>query len=246
MRTGSYIDRTIRAMEYARRAIAECRGDCNEKANLQICDKTGEAYIVACPLLSRDCHRGRSYLERAKQFAAQSLPKGIPNRYRELVPAATDTLALDRVREWNRKGVMYIYGATGSGKSYAAAWCVYHLILNRLETDWNKPYKWNEIRDVNLAWFSAYQVTLERANLYAAQSAGLLVLDDLGAESETSLNKATILELIGQRYNSKLPTIITSNLDLEKMASRYTQRFYDRVVPDGQIVFTGDRNWRVN
>lgn len=245
MKTGSYVENLVRAIEHVRSTVTECSGKCNAKAALTIRDTNGKCYPVCCPLLSRDCMRGRSYVEQARQHAMRNMPKGIPARYKEELPHAYETLALDRVAEWNKQGVMYICGATGSGKSFAAAWCVYNLLLERVTAEWDKPYKWGELCDFQTSWFSAYQVTLERANLSAAVAAGLLVLDDLGAESSSPNNKATILELIGQRYNNKAPTIITSNLTVTEMLDRYSQRFYDRVMQGGWIVDTGDTNRRI-
>jgi DNA replication protein DnaC len=48
--------------------------------------------------------------------------------------------------------------------------------------------------------------------------ASLLVLDDLGSEQDTPWARTEIYRLVNYRYQASLPTVITSNVDLDKLA----------------------------
>ena len=55
----------------------------------------------------------------------------------------------------------------------------------------------------------------------------MLVLDDLGAESPTPWAQEKLYQLIDHRYNAKLPTIITTNIDVSELSDRLTSRLLD-------------------
>lgn len=61
----------------------------------------------------------------------------------------------------------------------------------------------------------------------------LLVLDDLGAERDTSYGSEMIYNVVNSRYRTGRPTIITTNLDIGDMRQEkdiWRSRIYDRVV----------------
>lgn len=51
--------------------------------------------------------------------------------------------------------------------------------------------------------------------------ADLLILDDLGAEKTTEFVEGEIYNIINYRYNKKLPTIITSNINWNDLPEKY-------------------------
>ena len=48
----------------------------------------------------------------------------------------------------------------------------------------------------------------------------LLVMDDIGAGQTTEWNVGIVYQIINARYNNELPTIITSNYDLDNLGRR--------------------------
>lgn len=63
----------------------------------------------------------------------------------------------------------------------------------------------------------------------------LLVLDDLGAQSSTPWASEKLFQLINHRYNARLPTIITTNLEMAAFDPRLQTRLSD---PSLSRVFT--------
>jgi DNA replication protein DnaC len=55
----------------------------------------------------------------------------------------------------------------------------------------------------------------------------LLVIDDLGAESPTLWAQEKLYQIFNHRYNAQLPTVITSNVELERIEPRLRSRLVD-------------------
>jgi DNA replication protein DnaC len=55
----------------------------------------------------------------------------------------------------------------------------------------------------------------------------LLILDDLGIESPTPWAIEKLYQLLNHRYNAHLPTVITTNHDLEELELRLRSRLFD-------------------
>lgn len=67
-------------------------------------------------------------------------------------------------------------------------------------------------------------------------TAPLLILDDLGREKESDWTADRLYLLVDDRYDRRLPTIVTSNFTLEELAGRGYHALVDRVVEDGAVV----------
>lgn len=97
-------------------------------------------------------------------------------------------------------------GGVGCGKTYAAA-AIANAILDKGYRVWmvTAPAL------VELMGFETYGRTMNRLKVFE-----LVVIDDLGAERGTEYAKQKIFEAIDSRKNAGLPTIITTNLDMER------------------------------
>lgn len=235
-----------RIIRWAGDNIRECHFDCDANGKLTVAPtESDDEYRVFCPLLTQECPRGKEFLSQIAGIALKSLPGDIPTIFRAALPNPKDTDALYGAFRWNGKGFLYLHGDTGTGKSFAAAWRIYNDTHRRLLEYWDSPALWAENASCSASWLSAYAVCMERANLYAAESAPLLVLDDLGCELESRANAATLNELIGVRYNFGRPTIITSNLTMSEFSKRYQSRMYERVLQSNNIIDTGKESMRL-
>ena len=65
------------------------------------------------------------------------------------------------------------------------------------------------------------------------RSAPLLILDDLGAQGSSSWADEKLFQIINHRYNHRLPTVITTNLPLDRHQPRLASRMTDM----GPLVF---------
>ena len=56
----------------------------------------------------------------------------------------------------------------------------------------------------------------------------LLIMDDLGTEFMTSFSKSTLYNIVDTRYNKGLPTIISTNFDVDQIEEKYGERLSSR------------------
>ena len=59
------------------------------------------------------------------------------------------------------------------------------------------------------------------------RNAPLLILDDLGTQSSTPWAQEKLFQLLNHRYNARLPTVITTNRELEEIDARLRSRLAD-------------------
>lgn len=111
-----------------------------------------------------------------------------------------------------RKGV-YLQGDVGRGKTMLA--CA--IFNNYLGQGTLKFIVVDElIRRIKDAFNGGVEFDISRY-----MEADLLILDDLGAEKTTEFVEGEIYNVINYRYNKKLPTIITSNINWNDLPSKY-------------------------
>ncbi|MBQ0110703.1 MAG: ATP-binding protein [Oscillospiraceae bacterium] len=56
----------------------------------------------------------------------------------------------------------------------------------------------------------------------------LLIIDDLGAEFITNFSKSALYNIVNTRYNYGLPTLISTNFDVDKIEEKYEERISSR------------------
>ena len=136
------------------------------------------------------------------------------------------------------KGIgMLLWGNTGTGKTFAAS-CIANALIDQgvsvMVTNFPRILS------------GLTGVLGEEKNLYldSLTKYKLLVIDDLGAERNSSFGLEQVFSVIDTRYRNGQPTIFTTNLTLEEMknpASMEYRRIYERVlemcVP---VHFTGE------
>ena len=97
----------------------------------------------------------------------------------------------------------------------------------------------------NLATMSNDDAELERigSDIKRAQIAPFVVFDDVGIRSSTEAFKSYIHAIINHRTANGMPTVYTSNLPLEDMATVFDARLYDRMRDQCvEVAFTGESN----
>ncbi|NLS78225.1 MAG: ATP-binding protein [Chloroflexi bacterium] len=123
------------------------------------------------------------------------------------------------------KGWLLFKGAYGCGKTHLAAAIANRLLergygvlfvvvpdlLDHLRTTYrpNSPVSYDERFD-------------------SVRTAPVLILDDLGTENLTPWAREKLFQIFNHRYNAKLPTIITTNRELEEIDQRVRSRLMDQ------------------
>lgn len=130
----------------------------------------------------------------------------------------------DRAYE-NNLGLM-LYGQPGTGKTFYAE-CVARSLIKDGRFAWM-----TSIRMLSSAMSQNYGEN-RNAILNRIKSVDLLILDDFGAERDTSFMAEQVFEIINARYESGKPLMVTTNLDPKTMASEKeisARRVYERVM----------------
>ncbi len=73
------------------------------------------------------------------------------------------------------------------------------------------------------------------------RTAPLLVLDDLGAESQTAWAQEKLYQLLSYRHTRKLPTVVTTNSDPERLEPRIRSRLLDQSLTQIVLLTVPDR-----
>ena len=68
------------------------------------------------------------------------------------------------------------------------------------------------------------------------QECDLLILDDLGVEFLTQFVSAAVYNLINTRLMAERPTIISTNLSISELESRYSERVVSRIIANYRVL----------
>lgn len=125
----------------------------------------------------------------------------------------------------------WFVGAVGTGKTWQAVATLKKFVLNMQGTGLfvTVPDLLEEIR-------RGYNDRQQGDFLDRVCSIGLLVLDDLGVEKQTEWVSEKLYQIINGRYNSVLPTIVTSNLSVESIEELLGQRLVSRLLGCCEVV----------
>lgn len=109
-----------------------------------------------------------------------------------------------------------LYGGTGTGKTFAAA-AIANAVIKKGYRAWMATA--SKMVDMYMVDKDIVESRLRHFDL--------VVIDDLGAQRETEYAGQRIYDILDTRFNSGLPTIITTNIDLGKPSN---DRIYSRII----------------
>ena len=173
---------------------------------------------------------------------------------------ATDTTGIQQINKiWLNGGKrsLYLCGGVGNGKTtIAKALLSTHNRFDGIDT--GNKYILEKAQDfVNAQFVTARQIigmaqqameTKASEALRKLQTTMFLIIDDLGVEQTEINNYGTVetpvIEILEKRYESRLPTIITSNLTLEQIKKKYGVRVYDRIVEQYEYIGFNQESYR--
>jgi DNA replication protein DnaC len=121
-------------------------------------------------------------------------------------------------------GWLVLKGGYGCGKTHLAAAIANHRLAE------GEPVLFVNTPDLLDHLRSAYSPNAETgydARFDQVRNAPLLVLDDLGTQSNTEWAQEKLYQIFNYRYNARLPTVITTNAELESLEPRIRSRVVD-------------------
>ncbi len=187
--------------------------------------------LIACR-----CTEARIALNRSRQLHGLSnlgglermtfdtfLPDGVslPESVRTALHRAFD-IALDYARR--PRGWLVLLGGFGAGKTHLAA------AITNFNIDLGRPAIFVVVPDLLDHLRAAFGPSSESGvdeRLDTIRETPLLVLDDLGAHHSTPWAQEKLFQILNHRYNSRLPTVITTNQRLEELDPRVASRLAD-------------------
>ncbi|MCP4361649.1 MAG: ATP-binding protein [Chloroflexi bacterium] len=124
----------------------------------------------------------------------------------------------------NPEGWLLFKGGYGCGKTHlAAAIANYRLGMGHPVLFVNTPDLLDHLR----AAYSPNAVTGYDERFEQVRNTQLLILDDLGTQSNSDWAQEKLYQIFNYRYNARLPTAITTNLELEAIEIRIRSRMVD-------------------
>lgn len=135
-------------------------------------------------------------------------------------------LALASAQDYaeNPRGWMLLLGGYGCGKTHlAAAIANARLAAGQPVLFVNAPDLLDHLR----ATFGPGSEISYDEQFDRIRNIPLLVIDDLGSESPTQWAQEKFYQILNHRYNAGLPTVVTTNVELERIEPRIRSRLVD-------------------
>ncbi len=160
-------------------------------------------------------------LQKSMTFEAFGERQNLPPEQRQNLAEAV-RLSKDFAR--SPDGWLVFQGANGCGKTHLAAAIVNYRYQN------NKPALFIVVPDFldHLRSSFSPDSKISYDQLFeTVKSAPLLVLDDFGEQASTPWAQEKLYQVINQRYNARLPTVITTCCSLDEIENRISSRLVD-------------------
>ena len=131
-------------------------------------------------------------------------------------------------------------GRYGTGKTHLAAAIANHALEKGIDVIFQPvPDLLDQLRMSYGSSSMSYEDRFERF-----RTVPLLILDDLGAQSPTPWAEEKLYQIINYRYVNKLPTVVTSNVNMREWDGRIASRLRDPMVNHISMMVPDFRNPR--
>ena len=184
-----------------------------------------------CPGETEQAEKQAAYeaAERLEEDRKRLTRAGIARRY--LDAEISDPICLAYVKSYPAgRGIgLYIHGRVGTWKSTNASGIARTLLLSGRTVIMTSALKiLSDVRET----FDSRSSAKEELDRYLRCE--VLVLDDLGKESASPWSVMTLFDVVNTRYEAMLPTIYTSQYDLESLGRRLS-RAHERETADAIV-----------
>ena len=232
-----------------------CQGAGFLRLDVRVDDpRFGEMIACECTVRDRAARHSQALIERSNlgplrgktfaNFVVDLTLQGQPPRFSPDAAYRACLLFAERadrsdqeVLEAPRIEWLVLMGSHGTGKTHlAVAIANYRLDLGRSAIFIVVPDLLDRLR----ATFSPTSDVTYDELFESARSTPLLILDDLGAQSSTPWAQEKLYQILNERYNRRLPTVITTNLRLEDMDLRLRSRIGDSNLAELHVIHAPD------
>lgn len=124
-----------------------------------------------------------------------------------------------------RAPCLLFLGRPGTGKSHLACAVVQALLPRRSARRYRQVDLLRELRDTR----RRESPLTEREFIERLAGLDLLVLDEVGAQPATEAERGQLFDVLDARYESRRPTLLVSNLNLEALQQELGERVIDRL-----------------
>ena len=180
----------------------------------------GQTVPCACKAREIEEKKMRVLLERSNLQALQD------KTFAAFRPQEHQQHAYERACDFAERpeGWFVLLGSFGTGKTHLAA-----AIGNR-RLELGQPAIFMVVPDLLdhlRATFSPSSETTFDDLFESVRRAPLLILDDLGTQTTTTWATEKLFQILNDRYMTKLPTVITTNVPLDELGDRLASRMAD-------------------
>jgi DNA replication protein DnaC len=135
------------------------------------------------------------------------------------------------------QGWLFFFGGFGSGKTHLAAAIANEAVRHDFEVLFTVV---PDLLDHLRATFGPQSETSYDQRFETVRNVPLLILDDLGTENTTPWAREKLFQIVNHRYNYNLPTVFTSNQDLDRLDPRVCSRLCDTALCERIVLEAGD------
>ncbi|MFO1380850.1 MAG: ATP-binding protein [Chitinivorax sp.] len=135
---------------------------------------------------------------------------------------------------YGNSGSLVLLGKPGTGKTHLACSIAVELMRRAGKQALYRTVR-DLVREVRATWHREAAET-EIDVIARLTQAPLLVLDEVGVQSGTDNELATMFDVIDGRYRQELPTIVISNLNRQGLQDAIGERMCDRLRDDGSVI----------
>jgi DNA replication protein DnaC len=244
-------------------AISDVIANRTERTEARRCEQHGDYecrilwfgsrdIATECP----DCQQGReAERERAERDEREAAHRahvvariGIPRRFADATMAgyqppterAEKVLAACRryVETWperaDKGSSLILSGGVGTGKTHLAC-AIAKGVAIKYDAHAGYMTVAQAIRRIR-ATYNPEAKESEQEAFDRLSALDLLVLDEVGIQSGSNHEHATLFEIINRRYESVLPTIVISNLGAKELSAAIGERLVDRLRENGAVL----------
>jgi DNA replication protein DnaC len=129
----------------------------------------------------------------------------------------------------NKENLLF-YGGTGLGKTFLCNCVAKELIDDGFTVLYQTSFKMFEVISNYKFKYNDTDNVYNKEHYEMLFNADLLIIDDLGTESNNSFTKTELFNIINSRLISGKNTLISTNLSIENIGKHYTDRIVSRIL----------------